>query len=46
MDENLWGIGPSYYRSCTDMKWGRAQNFHMCMDSGELKNALRSFTAA
>ena len=32
----------AYYRFCTDMKWGRAQNYHVCLDSGELKNALRS----
>lgn len=26
----------AYYRFCTDMKWGRAQNYHVCLDSGEL----------
>lgn len=26
----------SYYRFYTDMKWGQAQNYHVCLDSGEL----------
>lgn len=26
----------AYYRFYTDMKWGRAQNYHVCLDSGEL----------
>ena len=26
----------AYYRFYTDMKWGHAQNYHLCLDSGEL----------
>lgn len=26
----------TYHRFYTDMKWGHAQNYHLCMDSGEL----------
>lgn len=26
----------SYYRFYTDVKWGQAQNYHICLDSGEL----------
>lgn len=26
----------AYHRFYTDMKWGRAQNYHLCLDSGEL----------
>lgn len=26
----------AYYRFYTDMKWGRAQNYHVALDSGEL----------
>ena len=26
----------AYYRFYTDMKWGRAQNYHITLDSGEL----------
>lgn len=26
----------AYYRFYTDMKWGQAQNYHICLDSGEL----------
>lgn len=26
----------SYYRFYTDMKWGKAQNYHMSLDSGKL----------
>lgn len=26
----------AYYRFYTDMKWGHAQNYHICLDSGEL----------
>lgn len=26
----------SYYQFYTDMKWGRAQNYHIALDSGEL----------
>lgn len=26
----------AYHRFYTDMKWGRAQNYHICLDSGEL----------
>ena len=25
-----------YHRFYTDMKWGHAQNYHVCLDSGEL----------
>jgi len=25
-----------YYRFYTDMEWGRAQNYHICLDSGQL----------
>lgn len=24
----------SYYRFYTDMKWGQAKNYHVCLDSG------------
>ena len=26
----------AYHRFYTDMKWGHAQNYHVCLDSGEL----------
>lgn len=26
----------AYHRFYTDMKWGHAQNYHLCLDSGEL----------
>lgn len=26
----------AYHRFYTDMKWGHAQNYHICLDSGEL----------
>ena len=26
----------AYYRFYTDMKWGKAQNYHIALDSGEL----------
>ena len=26
----------TYHRFYTDMKWGQAQNYHVCLDSGEL----------
>jgi len=26
----------AYHRFYTNMKWGRAQNYHICLDSGEL----------
>ena len=26
----------AYYRFYTDMKWGEARNYHLCLDSGEL----------
>ena len=26
----------AYYNFYTDMKWGQAQNYHVCLDSGEL----------
>ena len=26
----------AYYRFYTDMKWGQAQNYHLCLDSGVL----------
>lgn len=26
----------AYHRFYTDMKWGHAQNYHVCFDSGEL----------
>jgi len=26
----------AYHRFYTDMKWGNAQNYHICLDSGEL----------
>ncbi len=26
----------TYHRFYTDMKWGKAQNYHVCLDSGEL----------
>ena len=26
----------AYHRFDTDMKWGHAQNYHVCLDSGEL----------
>lgn len=26
----------AYYRFYTDMKWGQAQNYHLCLDSGAL----------
>ena len=26
----------AYHRFYTDMKWGKAQNYHICLDSGEL----------
>ena len=25
----------AYHRFYTDMKWGHAQNYHVCLDSGE-----------
>ena len=27
----------AYHRFYTDMKWGHAQNYHVCLDSGELR---------
>jgi len=26
----------AYYQFYTDMKWGDARNYHICLDSGEL----------
>ena len=26
----------AYYNYYTDKKWGRAENYHVCLDSGEL----------
>ena len=26
----------AYYQFYTDMKWGEARNYHVCLDSGEL----------
>lgn len=26
----------AYYRFYTDMKWGKAENYHICLDSGKL----------
>ena len=26
----------AYHRFYTDMKWGQAQNYHLCLDSGKL----------
>ena len=26
----------AYHRFYTDMKWGQAQNYHVCLDSGKL----------
>ncbi len=26
----------AYHRFYTNMKWGHAQNYHICLDSGEL----------
>ena len=26
----------AYHRFYTDLKWGHAQNYHICLDSGEL----------